>query len=629
MIRPDARRDPLVMTFSFRMLTLLSLLAASALAARAQDRAGHELQYPPKDFAKLDTFEGLNLEDADRLFNKKDYRGAYSAYKAYTDEFAKGRALSYAILRMGRCLHLLKKRNAAVRVYQEVVDYFPNDVRYAAGALYHMGQAHLENGDEKKCLATWAKMVKDKDYAKQPNSGTALEHLAKAMDKAKKYEEAAKYRWRTAVAFRSTNHRAAEDARRAVRYHYVVRSPNHEKFKKFYKECGGFHRDRKLDDLDNSHYYWRTVFDAIIHDRIWNNQDREHKKRAARYWPGRLGANLPKDDHVQMQRINTQYFDEEDVAKWEQRINDLFESNAPSVKRLRWFAGEFRGRAKQQFAFLDEHAPLLKGAGYADIMDVIRQAHESFRGKLFGKYLASSVRGLKIDEKIKMLHTLTAHNMRMPMEAGAVLRSIDLGTVTDDQLVTLAAFAARVNQEEPAVLRYFSAMRNKQHSTKARYDYYYAQAHPHHRCNRAMAEKALAEVARLVKMPKYSQAVLWPKAELLRGCGRLEEAIKAYKAANRQPDSTWRVTDCLIALKQYEKAIKTVKVLESVGGGVASQACFKVADIHRMSGNKGKEIEQLRLVLRRYPKSRESSEAHQRLENYGAKVTGGQSRAED
>ena len=34
----------------------------------AQDRADQEIVYPSKDFAKLDTFESLNLEDADKLF---------------------------------------------------------------------------------------------------------------------------------------------------------------------------------------------------------------------------------------------------------------------------------------------------------------------------------------------------------------------------------------------------------------------------------------------------------------------------------------------------------------------------------------------------------------------------------
>jgi hypothetical protein len=72
-----------------------------------------------------------------------------------------------------------------------------------------------------------------------------------------------------------------------------------------------------------------------------------------------------------------------------------------------------------------------------------------------------------------------------------------------------------------------------------------------------------------------------------------------------------------------------VQGLESVGGATASRASLKIADIYRISGNKGKEVQQLRMVLRRYPKSGESSEAHNRLESYGVALTGGESEAEE
>ncbi|MEJ6718154.1 MAG: tetratricopeptide repeat protein, partial [Akkermansiaceae bacterium] len=133
-----------------------------------QDVAGQEILYPGKEFAKLDTFEGVNLEDADKLYGKKDYKGAFAAYKAYSFEFAKSEALPYVLLRMGRCLQKVEKRNAAIKVYQDVVDYFPDAVRYAAAALYHMGECHGLNGDDAKKTAVWAKMVKDDDYVTQP-----------------------------------------------------------------------------------------------------------------------------------------------------------------------------------------------------------------------------------------------------------------------------------------------------------------------------------------------------------------------------------------------------------------------------------------------------------------------------
>jgi hypothetical protein len=85
----------------------------------------------------------------------------------------------------------------------------------------------------------------------------------------------------------------------------------------------------------------------------------------------------------------------------------------------------------------------------------------------------------------------------------------------------------------------------------------------------------------------------------------------------------------MVALKQYPQAIKTVQELESVGGAVASKASLRIADIYRASGDKGKEVQQLRMVLKRYPKSGESSEAHNRLESYGVALSGGEATAEE
>ena len=174
-------------------------------------------------------------------------------------------------------------------------------------------------------------------------------------------------------------------------------------------------------------------------------------------------------------------------------------------------------------------------------------------------------------------------------------------------------------------MRILGRIQDKNFAAKARYDYFMSKGHR----NAPMMEKALAEIPVLIKMPEYSKDVTWSKGEILRWLGRHDEAIKAYQAANRQPQSTWMVAECQIALKQFGAAIKTVQGLESVGGSTAAQACFKIADIHRVSGDKGKEVQQLRLVLRRYPKSGESSTAHDRLESYGVKVTGGEAVAEE
>ena len=118
-------------------------------------------------------------------------------------------------------------------------------------------------------------------------------------------------------------------------------------------------------------------------------------------------------------------------------------------------------------------------------------------------------------------------------------------------------------------------------AARARFDYYNSRSHR----NPPFMEKALVEISALQKSPKHAKEVIWAKAKLLRGLGRYAEAIKAYKSANRQPDSTWGVVDCWVSLKQYAKAIKSAQGLQAVGGDVASRACMRVADMSESVSN--------------------------------------------
>lgn len=576
--------------------TILSTAIFGAFLAiscpcHAQDVAGREILYPSKEFAKLDTFEGVNLEDADKLYGKRDYKGAYAAYKAYSFEFAKSKALPYVLLRMGRCLHLLEKRNAAIKGYQDVVDYFPDEIRYAAAALYYIGECHGLNGDEAKKTAVWAKMVKDDDYVSQPNSGTALTYLGNAMDKLGKFEEATEYHWRTAVAFLKTNDRAAAAARNAVIAHYVVRSPNHNKLMEFYTAASGFNgRGQKVDKPEEDTRYWAVVFSTILNRRA--QIDADQRKRACAFWAVKMGNRFVEDDALRKAWIDAQLVVEKDADAWKARLDKQFATKAADIKRVLQWCEYYKPDPKKRADFFAEQSkPLLaamKNDGRMSLMDQLRRPHG------------------------------------MHDEAQAVMRSVKTQGMPDEELVKYTQFVAHYETEE-TVLRYFARLKDQAMAGKGRFDYYVARSHR----NNPNAEKALAEIPALLKNPKYAAGLSMRQAQLLQQVGRHEEAIKSYQAANVQPASTWGVTDCLVALKQYGKAVKAVQGLESVGGNTAAQAALKVADIYRISSQKGKEVTQLRLVLVRYPKSGQSSEAHNRLENYGVALTGGEAKAED
>jgi tetratricopeptide (TPR) repeat protein len=576
------------MKYFFNVLLILVTLSSSISSSRADAR--EEISYPAKAYSKLDTFEALNLEDADKLFNKRDYKGALAAYHAYSTEFDRSPALAYVLLRMGRCLHLLGKRHAAIKAYQDVVDYFPDNVPYAAGALFHMGEAHGQNGDTAKQTAVWARMVKDDQYVNEPKSGSALTFLAGEMSKLKKHDEAAEYQWRTAVAFRSTNWDAAKVARDAVLFHYAWRSPDHDKLMQFYREAGGFDgRAQKVDKPNEDVRYW----DAVLYIVTRTGGEAEKLKSVSLYWSPKVGDRFVDNDELRFKVFEMLLNIDGDRKAWVQRMVKQYKVKPASLDRLLGWCRRFHD---------------------AKVYD--------YRDSFFAEQSPSLVKGLNFNDQMKLMDQLD--RMGMKDQTVVVLRSIGVGGLTDPEIARLGEFAEKYEGEE-GFLRYAARIKDPLYATKVRFDFYKARSHR----NQPYMEKALAEIPELKKSPKYAEGMDWAQGELLQGLGRYDEAIKAYQTANRQPDSSWRVIDCLVALKQYAPAIQTARGLQSINADVGAQAAFKIADIYRVSGDKGKEVGQLRLVLKQYPKSRQSSDAHNRLESYGVALSGGESEAEE
>ena len=569
-------------------LQILGAWLFASVCVSAQNQAGQEILYPSAAFAKLDTFEGVNLEDADKLFKAADFQGAYAAYKAYSFEFPKSKAMPYVLLRLGRCLHKLDKRNAAIKGYQDVVDYYPDDIAYAAAALYHIGECHGKNGEEDKQTAVWARMVKDDGYVTQPNSGTALIHLGAAMQKLGKHEEAAEYQWRTAVAFLKTNPPAAEAARKSVISHYVGRNPNHEKLKEFYVAASGFDgAGRNTDKPEEDGRYWS----AILQTALAMVGDVPAREKACAYWTAKLGERFTDNDELRRLWCDATLVHEKNQASWQVRMEKQFAQKSATMERVLQWCGYYNSNPK-------------------------------LRSEFFAKQSKSMLAAMKPKELMDLVGRLQHRNLQMDEEAQTVIRTIRTDSLTDEEIKRFVLLVSGY-QTEDDILRHIGRIKDPLFATKTRFDYYLSKSHK----NPPYMEKALAEIPELAKSPQYADGLTWTKATLLQQLGRHEEAIEAFRAANKQPDSTWEISNCLVALKQYPQAISTVSELESIGGGIASQAGLRIADIHKISGDKGSEVSQLRTVLRRYPKTKESAAAHDRLEAYGVALVGGESEA--
>ena len=276
-------------------ITFLVTLVAFAGSLGA---APIKVVFTDKEWAKLESFEGHSLSDAEKRFTQKKWREAVAAYDAFVMEFPESKAIPYTLIRKGLALENDDKRFKAIEAYQEVLDYFPNVIPFAAPALYYIGRCHQRNDDMDKALRHYAEMANDEDYATHPLAAHAICELARNLMKQKRVPDAIKYFRRVAVEFRKTNIDARRDAMPYVIGHYIRTKPSEPELRKFYIEAGAFHHSVHgiPDVLDNDWAYWSMVKGNVRHYGSFNSEQEKERKKHYGYWTPLLDGKFKEND---------------------------------------------------------------------------------------------------------------------------------------------------------------------------------------------------------------------------------------------------------------------------------------------------------------------------------------------
>jgi len=200
-------------------IALAALVASLGMASlRAADWTW---ELTNERYRQLNVFERAQYDKAARLLKEGNPQAAASEFEKFKIQFPDSAALAYVLFMRGYCLQQAKTRNQAIKTYNEVLDYFADDVADAAPAKYFIGLAHLENGDTRQGLATMKEMLANEAYAKHPLAAGALSRLAENHWKNKETEQAVKL-WKQAVAdFAKTSHTEASQARDNLIVHYI------------------------------------------------------------------------------------------------------------------------------------------------------------------------------------------------------------------------------------------------------------------------------------------------------------------------------------------------------------------------------------------------------------------------
>lgn len=146
------------------------------------------------------------------------FRSAAAEWKRFGIEFmdAPEFAVGYALFMQAYGTHAAKDRHAAVRLYTEALDLYPDTPAVAVPARFWRGQAHADNGDTQAALADWRSVVEDTEASGHPLVAVALERLASDEWSRGQWPEAVR-RWESiANEYRGVARDAAENATRNV-----------------------------------------------------------------------------------------------------------------------------------------------------------------------------------------------------------------------------------------------------------------------------------------------------------------------------------------------------------------------------------------------------------------------------
>ncbi|HEY3325293.1 MAG TPA: tetratricopeptide repeat protein [Planctomycetota bacterium] len=175
-------------------------------------------------YKKLSVFERAQYDKAATFFKNNDFRAASAEFEKFKVQFqdsASAGTLAYTSFMHGYCLHQAKDRNAAIKAYNDVLDYFKTEYEDAAAALFFKGIAFLDNGETKKGLQCMQQMVEDENLRYHPLAAGALRRLAENYWKQKQTEQAIKYWKQVCEDFWRANPEEAKEARNSVTAWYL------------------------------------------------------------------------------------------------------------------------------------------------------------------------------------------------------------------------------------------------------------------------------------------------------------------------------------------------------------------------------------------------------------------------
>jgi tetratricopeptide (TPR) repeat protein len=296
-----------------------------------------------------------------------------------------------------------------------------------------------------------------------------------------------------------------------------------------------------------------------------------------------MEGKFPSDDEFQIDWANYHFQHEKDRQKWFKRLDKQYaeyQEREDYGRTVRWIRlyGDHKAKVTEYYKKLD-----LGKMTNGQLIDLMKTLYED------------------VGEKDM---------------AANVFEKIELGKLTDEAKQDLAGYMARKDLKiTEAICQSFKDKDLGQIVLL--------------RCYQQAGEydKGIKLGLEVANIPDYAREALWITGGMYKRQKKYKDAIRCYRQADDPPDTLWEIAECYERAGEPKSAIAQLKEIEAFFKKVSPRAALEIAHVHKRTGGKKRSnteyVAALRAVLKKYPKSSESSDAHEELEDMNVKTGGG------
>ncbi|MFW5882084.1 MAG: tetratricopeptide repeat protein [Planctomycetota bacterium] len=582
-----------------RLVAVIALVLGVSVASAADK---HEPTMYREVRLKLSDWEARTLQQADASFAKGDFKGAWAKYERFVKENPRSKGVSYALLRKGRCLQLSGRLNLAIEQYQEVIDFFPNDIRYAAAAYYYKGACQRADQEVGKAMNTWAELTKYPPYKREPLAAGAINTLAEWLLKEKpdRVTEAIEHFRDVAVEFRPTErddpHGNKGESQRAMKYvvdHYIRRAPDEGQLRKFYHEMRGCYRYHGSDfpqepkDLLDDRQYWHWVMRMVDGYRRHGDLNAAKRKEVFGYWAQQADGRFGDWDEYQMTKADWYLVADGDTTAWMRRLDEQFDAH------------QKQGDWQRILTWISHYAE-------ADQVEKVKE----YYGKLdFAKMENGTI--------IQLLRVM-ADRLEDRTLAGNVFSKIRIDELDDRALGELASYLWKREMPDRAK-RLCQAFENENAGKFMLLGFLQRGE------NETDIQEALDLADELMGVEEYSSSAAFIKGDILFEQKDYKKAIPAYQLSEDFPRNAYQVAECYMRLGRLDSAIEELNVIEGLVEKPNDKAAsvWQAAKYYGQAKKAKQQVSAMRKLTRTYKGTGYDSKAHVWLEDHNLKAGGG------